>query len=359
MQFEGEYLPNNIKKGKFYEKGDLVFEGEANEYNCRINGYGKEYWNNKLVFKGTYKNWKKTGHLKEYDTGGDFQPLAFEGEIKDDIRNGKGKEYINGQLKFEGEFLDGKRWNGKIHNPNDNSVYEIKNGNGIIVDYENEDCLFDGELKDGERYNGKVKEDYFEDSCHYNFEGFYINGIKKGKEYAEGELIYDGEKEGDLYNGKGAEYYKGEKTFEGEFRNGKKWNGKGKSFEYNEFGKKVVEYEGEFLEGKWHGKGREFDNGEEIFRGEYKNGKRWTGKGKEYKGTFEKKLIYEGTYFEGKRMKGKGEEYDDEGKLIFKGKYLEGKRWNGKGKEFDNSGKVIFDGEYVNGKKKEEKKKKK
>ena len=276
MQFEGEYLPNYIQKGKFYEKGDLVFEGEANEYNCRINGYGKEYWNNKLVFEGTYKNWKKTGHLKEYDTGGDFQPLAFEGEIKDDIRNGKGKEYINGQLKFEGEFLDGKRWNGKIHNPNDNSVYEIKNGNGIIVDYENEDCLFDGELKDGERYNGKVKEDYYEDSCHFNFEGVYINGIKKGKEYAEGELIFDGEKEGDLYNGKGAEYYKGEKAFEGEFLNGEKWNGKGKSFEYNEFGKKVVEYEGEFLEGKWHGKGKEFDNGEEIFRGEYKNGKRWT-----------------------------------------------------------------------------------
>ncbi len=77
----------------------------------------------------------------------------------------------------------------------------------------------------------------------------------------------------------------------------------------------MVEYEGEFLEGKWHGKGREFDNGEEIFRGEYKNGKRWTGKGKEYKGTFEKKLIYEGTYLEGKRMKGKGEEYDDEEKI--------------------------------------------
>ena len=179
----------------------------------------------------------------------------------------------------------------------------------MVEEYEDKDNTFKGELKDGERYNGKAIEDYCEDSCRYHFEGVYINGNKKGKLFAEGDLIYEGELNSDnLYNGKGAQYFNGEKVFEGEFQDDEKWNGKGKSFRYNEFNQKVVEYEGEFLEGNWHGKGKEFDsNGKEIFRGEYKNGKRWTGKGKEYKGFFDKTLIYEGTYLEGKRMKGKGE----------------------------------------------------
>ena len=63
----------------------------------------------------------------------------------------------------------------------------------IIEDYESEVCSFEGELKDGKRFNGKVKEDYYEDSFHYHFDGVYVNGIKKGKEYEEGKLIYEGE----------------------------------------------------------------------------------------------------------------------------------------------------------------------
>ena len=35
---------------------------------------------------------------------------------------------------------------------------------------------------------------------------------------------------------------------------------------------------------------------------------------------------------------------------MFEGEYLNGLRWNGKGKEFDYDGKLIFEGEYLNGK---------
>ena len=67
------------------------------------------------------------------------------------------------------------------------------------------------------------------------------------------------------------------------------------------------------------------------FEGEYKNGKRnGKGKGKEYN-TIDGKLEFEGEYKNGKRN-GKGKEYDTiDGKLIFEGKYLNGKK-NGKGK---------------------------
>ena len=276
---------------------------------------------------------KKPGHLKEYEKNIDGNFLIFEGEIKNDIRNGKGKEYLKGQLKFDGEFLNGKRWNGKIYNPKNNTEYEIKNGNGIIEDYESEVCSFEGELKDGKRYNGKVKEDYYLDSFHYHFDGVYVNGIKKGKGYENGKLIYEGEKdENNLNNGKGVEYYEGEKTFEGEFFEGNKWNGKGKEYKGN------------------------IDN-KLIYEGTYFEGKRWNGKGEEYDD--DRKLIYKGSYFEGKRWNGEGKEYEDDKEgLIYEGSYFEGKRWNGKGKEYDNEGELIFNGEYIKGKKKRKNKEK-
>ena len=63
--------------------------------------------------------------------------------------------------------------------------------------------------------------------------------------------------------------------------------------------------------------------------GEYLNGKRWDGKGKEY---YDGKLKFEGEYFNGKRWNGKVKEYNLYGELAFEGEYLNGE-WNGKGKE--------------------------
>ena len=35
--------------------------------------------------------------------------------------------------------------------------------------------------------------------------------------------------------------------------------------------------------------------------------------------------------------------------LIFEGEYLNGERWIGRGKEYDEKGDLIFEGEYLNG----------
>ena len=53
--------------------------------------------------------------------------------------------------------------------------------------------------------------------------------------------------------------------------------------------------------------------------------------------------------------KGKGKEYNYNRELIFEGEYLNGKKWNGQGKEYDY-GKLKFEGEYLNGKKMEKEK---
>ena len=60
-------------------------------------------------------------------------------------------------------------------------------------------------------------------------------------------------------------------------------------------------------------------------------------------------MLFEGKYLDGFRI-GKGKEYNEEGELIFEGEYKEGKKWNGKGKEYNNKKELVFEREYKEGK---------
>ena len=100
-------------------------------------------------------------------------------------------------------------------------------------------------------------------------------------------------------------------------------NGKGREINVNG----QIIFEGEYLNGKRHGKGKEF-----LFPliypfikfiGEYKNGKKFTGKG--YK--------YNVCSYELKNGNGYVREYDMD-YLIFEGEYINGEK-NGYGKEYD------------------------
>ena len=109
-------------------------------------------------------------------------------------------------------------------------------------------------------------------------------------------------------DGKGKEYdnYNNFVKFEGEYLNGRKWNGKG----YNKYNIQMFEikngnahikenidfsseliFEGEYLNGEKNGKGIEYYYGSKIkkFEGEYFNGKEWNGKGYNQN----KEIIYE------------------------------------------------------------------
>ena len=125
-------------------------------------------------------------------------------------------------------------------------------------------------------------------------------------------------------NGKWREYLKNNNLiFEGQYLNGKRWNGKG----YNK--NECIKFEIK------NGNGKEYNKkGDMEF--EIKNGK---GNIKEY--TDNDKLEYEGEYLNGERN-GKGKEYYNDGNLKFEGEYLNGKRWNGKGKEYYNNGKLKY-----------------
>ena len=100
------------------------------ELNNRINGKGKEYYNNCI--------------------------LLFEDEYLNGERNEKGKEYYDdGKLLFEGEYLNDKERNGKGYEQNGNIIYELINGKGKEY-YNNCKLIFEGEYLNGKR-NGKGK----------------------------------------------------------------------------------------------------------------------------------------------------------------------------------------------------------
>jgi len=298
IEYEGEYLFNKKWKGKGYdENGNIIYELK--------NGSGpiKYYTNNNLLFDGFVKNGKKDGKCKEY---GSSKELIFEGEYKNNKRNGKGKEYnYNGKLIFDGEYIDGIKWKGKIYeyDKKDDLIFEgeymkgEKNGHGKII--RKNKIIFEGEFLNGKRWNGNgydnkgnkiydlkngngfVIEHNPDNSI--SFEGNYINGEKNGyiKEYDHsGQLIFEGEYANGKRNGKGKEYiYKEVLLFPFTFFKINKYmkieknnnyvnesyfeNDSANDFNNNDISKNLI-YEGEYKNGLRNGKGKEYLDGKLI-----------------------------------------------------------------------------------------------
>ena len=199
------------------------------------------------------------------------------------------------------------------------------------------------------------------------FQGEYYNGKAWNgtiKEYRGKNLIFEGKLLNGEKNGIGKKYDEhGKLKFEGEYKDGKIL--KGKEFYDN----CKIKFEGEYKEGK-RLRGKEFyDNGKLKFEGEYKEGNRLKGKEfnicgnyLEFEGLYlnEKRngpgkeyyynngeLKFVGKYLNGERN-GPGKEYYKKDNLKYEGEFLDGKR-NGKGKEFHQNGKLRFEVEYLNG----------
>ena len=132
------------------------------------NGRGKEYNYDYdiLLYEGEFLNGKRNGIGKEYA----LKIIFYEGEFLNGYRNGRGKMYdFNQKLIFEGEFKGGLMWSGKGYDGHYNIIYELQNGNGIVRDYYKDKLVSEIEYKNGKK-NGR------------------------GKEYDDGNLIFEGEK---------------------------------------------------------------------------------------------------------------------------------------------------------------------
>ena len=353
------------------------------------NKKGKEFdrYNNNVIYEGEYLNGKRNGKGKEFNENGE---LIYEGEYLNGEKNGKGIEYNKLLILFEGEYLDGKRWNGKGNVGSGIFDYEIKDGKGPVKDL-------------------KAKMLADKKTIFTFFEGEYLNGERKGiiKELIPesyktfDKITFESEYSYGKKNGKGKEYIEAVLVFEGEYLNGKKWNGKqdikadnnkkyeiknGKGFLLEFDCYDLIIFESEYLNGMKNGKGKIYGkNLNLVFEGEYLNGMK-NGKSKEYND--EGKLIFEGIYLYDHKKEGK--EFFENGKIKYEGEYLFDKKWNGKeyaengdiikiinngiekivgkkdknveyieennknmnnakAKEYDDNERLIFEGEYLNG----------
>ena len=242
------------------------------------------------------------------------------------------------------------------------------------------------------KYNKGIQKIIGIDIVNYKFfSGKYIirenDGNVKIYNYNH-DLLYEGGYKNNKKNGKGKEYRDNDLYFEGEFLNGKKWNGCGfcwkKPIFYLKNGSgfikdyKIIyglQFEGEYRNGERNGKGKEYDGKDLLFEGEYLNGKR-NGKGKEYK-QFPYKLVFEGEFFNGRRWNGKlydikdnktyeikngrglVKEYERYNNVLFEGEYIYGEKWNGKIFEYNNYYQIkdrkvykkdeYFEGVFING----------
>ena len=182
---------------------------------------------------------------------------------------------------------------------------------------------------------------FSKDSNQLIFEGKFEKGQKiEGKEYQLGKIYFSGKyNQNSKY--KGTIFYKnGKRLFKGEFNKGLFWSGDffhpkntaltGKlkqglgtisEFNFNGF----LCYKGEYKNG-FRFSGIEYNNkGKKIFEGEYKNNLRWNGK---FYSPDEKNVT------EIKEGNGIIEEYYSNEELIFKGELKNGRRYCGLGQEF-------------------------
>ena len=231
-----------------------------------------------------------------------WEPVTeYEGEWHYGLKHGKGTSYnVNGQLWYSGEWR-----------------FDQFNGTGTLYD-DDENIKYVGSWSNGEYH-------------------------RKGIEYKNGKITYDGEYRYGLYHGIGIWYYSnGNKCYEGEFKNGLKH---GKGIEYYDDGTKY--YEGEFRNGLIHGIGTEyFDDGTKYYEGEYHNGSRH-GKGIVYNNNGTETKFYEGYFFNGHESR-KGIVYYENGNIKYKGEFFDGDE-NGKGIEYYENGNKKYDGIFSNG----------
>ena len=239
-----------VSNKEFKHKLDITKEDyqlSSNFYIKKYKGISKIYRKetNELIFKGKYEKGMRISG-KEYKNKKEY----FIGEYKNNIKH-IGKIFNKHKLKiFEGEFNQGLPWTGNFYDPfNWKITGKLNKGNGIVKEY-NYNCflVFTGEYKDGKKYSG----------IEYNinvkkiFEGEYKNNLRwKGDFYTPKQNLIFSIKEG---NGNIEEYdTNGNLVYKGEIKYGRRFNGQGKEY-YEENGnlkfegifKNFIYYEGTF-----------------------------------------------------------------------------------------------------------------
>jgi len=329
---------------KLYNKnGKLVYEGDC--LNGIPNGHGIEYLLNGNKYEGDFKMGIKEGKGKIFDKSG---RKIYEGDIKNNQVEGNGIRYFKGgkivgefskdsangkctmydqfdRIEFIGIYKDGKPFQGEKYH------FDYKISEGYWKDHK-----LDGDGIEYHQYSDKKK-----------YEGNYVAGKLhgKGKEFDEkGKLIVEGEYcLGKFVKGDYFIYdYKNRKDDAFDFSLvkihvdhlvfGDDNIETNTGVHYDKNGKKIFEgriYRGNYYEGKLFNK-----YGYMIYDGSFKDNSYWIGK--LYTGCENNILEYNGEFFNGK-FSGRGALYDTKyGGLIYEGGFNNGE-FHGMGTLYGNS----------------------
>ena len=251
-QKNGEYWEYRFGcpfKHGFYKQGQK--NGKWEKYSSYIDG--------QLILKCQYKNDKKDGKYAEYYDNGS---VKTQGSYKNDQKDGEWTEYDYGdKVSSKGSYENGKK-NGKwietsFYNKRFECNYLDDKKHGECKEYNHLGKLLSVKTYQNGVQSGPCQEYY--DNGKLKFEGECINGKKqgKGKEYnKDGKIIFEGEYDKDIKNNGIFTEYKDKQMFQGEYKKGVKtesWqikNGKKTNIQrtYDEKGRIVCE--GEFKNGK-------------------------------------------------------------------------------------------------------------
>ena len=203
--------------------------------------------------------------------------------------------------------------------------------------------LYDAKMVLNKEGKGTYECNNYEDNTSYK--GKYSNNAYNGKgkyTYADGS-VYKGKFVDGRRNGKGVLRNKdGKVIFRGEWKDNERWTGKSKNDDYVE----DCAFTGNWLSGKWDGHVEWIDNtagGAYTFSGKYKNGKR-DGYGEVH---YANGFAYEG-YWKDDKKNGRGKErYSDNS--VYDGEWKNGAK-NGYGNYILADGSIIKEN-WVNGEK--------
>jgi len=326
-----------------YKAGFLRSRQKVNRIDNANEKQGKwlEFYKDGTVkSEGYYKNGKRNGIFKEYDTNGSLQEInKFENDIPDveaeetvilDIRS---TYYEDGHIKTTGTYKKGKK-------EGTHRVYdrEGKIINGFI--YKSGSVIGEGIVDENGLYQGEWKF-YFEDG-NVKLEGKFVDSKKEGSwtyYYPNGKKKQVGRFKKGKASGTWYWYYKNRELHREEsYVRGRE---DGHSVEYDEEGEIITE--GEYIDGfkedSWF-----FKVGDMVETGDYREGLKhgkWLGK---YDNG---KVAYKGTYTNGDPH-GKFKYYHRNGVIKQVGKYRFGFK-EGIWKTYDENGRVTITIKYKHG----------
>ena len=272
MSVEGALtVPVCSGRGKQFDGNDgLLYDGGW--LNGVRNGKGVEYANGKKVYDGEWLDGQRSGHGKEY---GAYERLLYDGGWSNGVRNGEGTEHA-GDAAWTGVWKNGNK-DGKFSTLFNGGMVEEVWSNGVktgsvvtrkdgvkevrrmvgrkevTVEWNDGERTYrygkDGKkmvvelMNGGKLYEGGVKKNqnsWWRKNPNHRYSKWLYVPDGYGEEYdGKGALVYRGHYYYAYRHGKGKEYANGEEVFEGEF-------------EYDRKNREGMEIYGEYqLKGKW------------------------------------------------------------------------------------------------------------